>query len=411
MFRGFFNFNEVRSNMNPDGKIHSCVSCGLYKDVLSPKMAAFGDGEMGVLNVGEAPGETEDRRGKQWQGSAGRLLRRTYKDLGVDLFKDCVNINAINCRPTTESGSNRTPSPHEVSSCRHIVLNVINQTKPKVIIVLGKQALISLLGHRWKKDLGGIAKWRGWIVPDRDLNAWLCPVWHPSFVRRLDSREAESIWRQDLKHALAMVDAPFPSFSNDRDCVEIIDTPDKLLDHRGLVEIDYETTGLKPHAPGHRIVCASVCSSDNHVQVFMMPKAKSGRSRFLDLLHDTKSGKMAHNMKFEDTWSKVRLRCAVRHWAWDSMLAAHVLDNRPGITGLKFQTYVNFGVVDYDSEIAPYLRAKDGKSGNSQNKVLELIRSPEGRRKLMTYCGLDSLYGYRLSKLQMKTMQIDPSEL
>ena len=110
-------------------------------------------------------------------------------------------------------------------------------------------------------------------------------------------------------------------------------------------------------------------------------------------------------MKFEESWSRNRLKVSVDRWVWDSMLAAHLLDNRPGVTGLKFQTYVNFGVVDYSSEIDPFLTSTDQKGANATNRILELISSSGGREKLLKYCGLDSVYEYRLAMIQRKLIE------
>jgi len=82
------------------------------------------------------------------------------------------------------------------------------------------------------------------------------------------------------------------------------------------------------------------------------------------------------------------------------MQAAHIIDNRQGICGLKFQTYICFGVGDYSSEISPYLKGVDKKDANSLNTVLELCESKEGKKKLLTYCGFDTIYQYRLAILQ-----------
>jgi len=111
-------------------------------------------------------------------------------------------------------------------------------------------------------------------------------------------------------------------------------------------------------------------------------------------------------MKFEEIWSAEILGQPVQNWGFDSMLAAHILDNRTGISGLKFQTYVNFGIIDYDSDINQYLKAtRDG--ANSFNKVRELAETERGRKKLLTYCALDSLYEYRLATKQMNLIGID----
>ncbi len=348
---GFFTAKQTESKSRPDGKTYSCASCGLYKDVKTPKMEPYGEFEKKILVIGEAPGKTEDRRGHPWQGKAGRLLQNTFKnELNIDLFEDCLCMNAVNCRPE----DNRTPTNYEVDCCRKKVLEVIESYKPKLIILLGNSALYSVIGHRWKKGLDGIMKWRGWTIPDQDFNCWICPTFHPSFVLR-GEKEVKTVWVNDLKQAIGKVDESLPKYKEPNiETIEHLGVLKELILHH--ISIDYETTGIKPHAKGHRIVCVSIAINENHCYVFMMPKSRKNRQPFIDLLANP-DGKMAHNMKFEETWSVVRLRQSVRNWKWDSMQAAHILDNRPGVTGLKFQVYVRFGVVDYSSEVDSYLKA------------------------------------------------------
>jgi hypothetical protein len=121
---------------------------------------------------------------------------------------------------------------------------------------------------------------------------------------------------------------------------------------------------------------------------------------FLDI------GKIAANMKFEDTWENIVNGIEVKSWIWDTMQVGHVLDNRPGITGLKLQVYTYFGVIDYDSEISSFLEG-DKKNANSVNRIMELVNSPEMFHKLKIYCGMDSLFEYRLALIQMEQMGVD----
>ena len=217
-------------------------------------------------------------------------------------------------------------------------------------------------------------------------------------------REVETVWRNDLKQAIEKVDEELPKYEEPE--IEVIEDLNFLYIKPDLVAFDYEATGLKPHAKGHRIICASVAINENHCYVFMMPKSRSGRQPFVDLLSNPTIGKMSHNMKYEEQWSKVRLRQPVKNWVWDSMQAAHILDNRPGITSLKFQVYVRFGVVDYSSEISPYLKS-GSKDGNAINRIYELLEQPGGEEKLLTYCGWDAIWTYRLAMLQMNEMNYD----
>jgi hypothetical protein len=175
----------------------------------------------------------------------------------------------------------------------------------------------------------------------------------------------------------------------------------------GRVAFDFETDGLKPHAIGHRIICCAVADTVDHVWVFMIPQTRAERQPLVKLLANPNVGKCAHNMKFEQSWSVVRLNQPVENWLWDSMLAAHILDNRTGVTNLKFQAYVNFGIIDYASEIAPYL-AGDDTNANSFNTVSKLIATIDGQHKLLTYCGYDAIYEKRLAEQQMELIGVLP---
>ncbi len=415
MTEGFFTKKEVESKSRPDGKTYSCASCGLHRHCKSPRMKPYGKFKKGILNIGEAPGEVEDYTGRPWQGRTGKLLQRTYRKLGIDLFQDCLNINTVNCRPSDPIGHNRTPTNYEVECCRRSVVNVINTYKPKVIVLFGNQAVFSLIGHRWKKDLGGITKWRGWTIPDQDFQTWICPTFHPSYVERADkdgfNKTVEyTIWKQDLKQAIGLLEEGeyqgkkyllhlFPILKEPK--IEFI-TDLSILDKikSGEIAFDYETTGIKPQAEGHKIVCCSIADSPDHCYVFMMPKTREELKPFIRLLK-SKRGKIAQNMKYEHAWTKKLLHVTVRNWVWDTMIYTHVMDNRQSITGLKFQVYVQFGVVDYASDVSQYLESSDKETGsNSINNIDKLLKRAGGKKLLMTYCGYDSIYEYRLAEKQ-----------
>jgi uracil-DNA glycosylase family 4 len=405
MIKGFFTQKETGYQPRVKGRVLSCASCGLYKGVTTPKMKPFGNFKKEILCIGEAPGQVEDRKGIQWQGRTGTLLKNTLTELGIDLFEDCLNVNAVNCRPD----KNQTPTNFQIDCCRHVMVQgIIEEYQPKVIIPLGKAALYSILGNQPMKNFGGIMKWRGWTIPDRQFKAWICPTLHPSYIYREENNKAiQVIWKEDLQQAINKISKPLPRYN--KPDIEIIDDLNLLSNIKtDLIAFDYETTAIKPHANGHRIVCASVADTENHAYVFMMPEEREQQLPFLKMLRNRAIGKMAHNIKFEDNWTNVVLHTSINNWIWDSMIAAHILDNRTGITGLKFQTYVNFGIADYSSEVDSYLtNTVEDKGGNSQNRIEELIKTTEGQGKLLNYCALDSIYEYRLAQVQMKKIDYD----
>ncbi len=407
--KGFFEKEKTEIPYKSEKGYHSCASCGLYKYTMSPRMKPYGKFKKGIMVIGEGPGESEDKKGKPWQGKMGRMLQQKYKQLGINLFEDCVSLNAINCRPVDEKGNNRAPTEYEISCCRQKVLAAVKQYKPKVIILQGGAAISSLIGYKWKKDLGGIMKWRGWTIPDRDYNAWVCPTFHPSFVARQEEQnEVEVIWTKDLKQAIDKADDPFPNLKDEEECITITYDIENTLtalnkQATSLLAFDIETTGIKPYNKDvHKIVTISFCNDINRAYAIPFPEEKRHLRLLRKLLRNPQIEKIAANMKYEDTWMNVMHGIQVRPWKFDTMQAGHILDNRPGITGLKFQAYVQFGVLGYEEEVESYLKSKDS---NTPNRIMELTRDKESFWKLLLYNGYDSLLEYRLALKQMMEIE------
>jgi len=192
---------------------------------------------------------------------------------------------------------------------------------------------------------------------------------------------------------------PFPVYKEPK--VHFTDDLSFLKDIKEETAFDLEATGLKPHAVGHRIVCCAVAVSVDECYVFRIPKSRKEREPFIEYLADDSIKKIAHNMKYEIAWCKEKLGVDVQGLVHDTMIMAHILDNREGITSLAFQTYIHFGIVDFKDETQPYLSA-DKKNANSINRIMELMELPGGSAKLMGRCADDAVFELRLKKLQDK---------
>ena len=399
--QGFFNKKETESIAATGGKVHSCASCGLYKHCRSPKMKPSGNFKKDIMIIGNAPDEKDDEQGSHWTGKKGRLLKRELKKLGIDLFEDCLSLNAVNCLP-----NNKRPERDEIAHCRSVIVwKALKKYQPKVVLLLGQDAVTSVIGQQWS-GRDDLPTWRGFCIPDQDLKTWVCPTFAPEYLLRIEKPgQYLTVWRQDLERALNLIEKPLPRIGKVDiqlmdDCKFLEDIPSVLS------SFDYETTGIKPHMKGHRIVCVSISTGPNHAYVFEAPKTKAGWQPFRKWLHNRQIPKMAHNMKFEHTWSKNILKVHVRGWEWDSMIAAHIIDNRKGITGLKFQTYARLGVPDYSTEVERYLKSVDDEHGaNSKNRIVEAMKNRSSRENIMEYCGYDSVYQYRLALMQMEELE------
>lgn len=398
---GFFSKKQFEVAID---KKFTCITCGLFKFCESPKMHPVGEFKKGIMNIGEFPSSMDDENGELFTSKNGRILKREYAKHGIDLFEDCININALRCYPGDKEQTS-VRKTNSINACRKFVLEAIEKYKPKIIVLLGDYALTSVIGHRWKKDLGSIRKWRGFTIPDQDFKAWICPVLSLSTIANGDM-EVDTIFGQDMTRIASLLREPVLTFTEPVvEYIEDLSVFDTIK--HGTIVFDYETTGLKPHAKGHRILCASVADSINHAWVFLLPKEKSKRAPFIRLLQNGGVGKVAHNMKFEDNWTNVRLHTAVHWWAFDTQLAAHVIDNREGITGLKFQTYVRLGIVDYDSEVHPYLESPKGAGANALNTLKEYMQTPENAQRVLKYCAWDSVNSYRIMEQQLNEMNMD----
>ena len=407
---GFIDLDKYKTSERVS-KIALCGKCKLNKGCIFPNMLPTGDGEKGILIVAEAPGKQEDKRNIQLIGKAGKTLRKVLKVKDIDLDIDCRKINSVNCRPP----KNRNPTAAEIKCCRPNVWKEIESFKPKVIILLGTVAIESVIGHMWKKNLGGVTKWRGWTIPDRELKAWICPTYHPSYLNYENNPVLKKIFKKDIETALSMRNYDLPVFEDEKKQVKIIKGSWEIIkalheiirNEPELISYDYETTGLKPHAKGHEIVTCSISVSPDEAIAFPVWGSNKVKSLLRDILRNPNIKKIAANLKFEETWNRNKLRIKSSGWVWDTMIAAHVLDNRRSITSLKFQTYIRYGVADYDSHLNSHLEANSDEEGaNALNDIHKIDMDD-----LLLYNGLDSLFEHRLALDQMKEFGIiDPME-
>lgn len=183
--------------------------------------------------------------------------------------------------------------------------------------------------------------------------------------------------------------------------IEVIEDLEVLRTIKNAFAWDIETNSIKGHSKESKIISVAICDSEERVFVFLMPQKRSLRLPLVELLENPNIGKYAHNLKFEHSWIECKLGITVQGWKLDTMLMSHCEDNRQGITSLKFQTLVNFGMFDYSSEIEPYLKAKEEKKANSINRIEELISTESGKAKLLKYNALDAYYTFMLAKKQM----------
>ncbi|GMQ95435.1 MAG: type-4 uracil-DNA glycosylase [Patescibacteria group bacterium] len=115
--------------------IRQC-SCTLREEATQ---AVPGDGsaEAEIMFIGEAPGKKEDIEGKPFVGAAGKFLGEMLREIGL-AREDVYITNVVKYRPP----GNRDPLPEEVEACRGWLEEQVALIDPKLIVLLGRHALL-----------------------------------------------------------------------------------------------------------------------------------------------------------------------------------------------------------------------------------------------------------------------------
>ena len=175
--------------MNPDtleliaDEVRGCPLCDLAR---TRKNAVPGEGQLSarIMFVGEAPGKNEDSKGRPFVGAAGKLLDSALEKAGIPRSEVFIT-NIVKCRPP----DNRVPKGDEISACRPYLDRQISVIRPKVVCILGRTALSSLLGE------ASITSRRGTFVQKNGIKYFL--TIHPAAA--IYNRQLVSVLENDLK--------------------------------------------------------------------------------------------------------------------------------------------------------------------------------------------------------------------
>ncbi|MCL2344541.1 MAG: uracil-DNA glycosylase [Desulfobulbus sp.] len=120
--------------------VAACRLCPLCQQ-RQQAVLGVGDRQPDWLFIGEGPGAEEDARGEPFVGQAGKLLDNMLAALDIARGNRVYIGNAVKCRPP----GNRTPEAAEIAACRPWLERQIALLQPKIIVLLGKTAVHSVL--------------------------------------------------------------------------------------------------------------------------------------------------------------------------------------------------------------------------------------------------------------------------
>jgi uracil-DNA glycosylase family 4 len=394
-----------------------CLPCGLNEQVAHGKFEVAGEGRKGILILVESPTKDETATGKDFQGEFYFFLDRKLKSMGISLKKDCWRVHVMRCKKKGKKGNEYSRS--EIDYCSPYLLGQIEKLKPKVILSFGATALNVLLTKEFSDT--SIGRWHGIPIPyttEKKHRCWLLPTFVPIFKEENKNDIYMPIIEKEIgmisklhQRELPPVLIPYVRHLLDKD--EILNMLERAKTAK-YVSVDYETTGLKPENELMKLVTISLTLGfkepsddvydDDGVETYSFPLM------FKDIFNDSDLHKIAnkcvevidnpnklliaHNAKFEQRWTQAFFGTTFQKGkTYCTQIMSHLIDERPKYSGLKFQTYINFGIPDYSKSILQYLVSDGG--GNSLNKI-EDAPLPE----LLEYNGKDTYYTYMLWKVQ-----------
>ncbi|MHB1205899.1 MAG: UdgX family uracil-DNA binding protein [Rhodospirillaceae bacterium] len=179
-----------------------CRACPLWKNATQ---TVFGAGSVRaeMVLVGEQPGDKEDQEGHPFVGPAGGILRKALHEAGIDPAEVYIT-NAVKHFKFERRGKRRIhekPNGGEVRACQPWFKREMELIEPKVVVLLGATAGLSVLGKTTP-----IAKNRGKAIPLAEGGDAFVTV-HPSYLLRIPDKESKAqAYRdfvRDLKRAAA----------------------------------------------------------------------------------------------------------------------------------------------------------------------------------------------------------------
>lgn len=384
-----------------------CDKCNSHTFCKTSCMDYVGCGKERILLLGEFPSKTDDADGFPLTGKAEKLLKKKIKFLDYDLYNDFWISNAVKC--ATKNG--KAPSDSVIKHCYNELEAEIKELKPTAILAFGTVAIKALFHGRGKTSSANTLS--GNMIPLPEFDCWLFPLF-PMYqiTKRNPDENLISIFDRELKSALRKCRSlpPLPKFNMHKmihhleNPVEIGVLIDDIIDNDRRSAVDFETSGVTPFVQGHRTFTVAITLENYLTYTFPIdyPNAwsKVDHEYVKDCLKDYLEGsnpKIAHNSQYEATWTKQVIGVYPNNFDWCTMVTQHLVDNRSGITGLKHQAFVRYGIGNYDKDMESYIKSVPGTNFNRMHKApLPLM---------LLYNGMDSyltMHLYHDEKKELK---------
>jgi DNA polymerase len=166
-----------------------CQKCeGLNVKGVTEGSPGFGNLNSKIMIVGQSLCRKCMESQIPFTGGSGRLLDQAFNIANMKK-SDVFITNVVHCH----TPDNRKSLPHEIANCSPFLLEEMQIINPKVIIPLGQDAIISILGmDAWPTSVGKRVISSSHIV---------YPMYHPSYIMKC-GRKAISEYSSALARIL-----------------------------------------------------------------------------------------------------------------------------------------------------------------------------------------------------------------
>ena len=156
-------------------KDHDDLGCPMER---INRVDGVGPSPCDIMLIGEAPGKTEDRKGKPFMGKSGSELTYLYLAECANIGREHIYItNLVKCRTNEKD---RDPTEREVEACSHLLRQEVIEVQPRFIGTIGRFATQWVLGGSMKME-----KVHGFgykvISQKCNMERKIMPLYHPAY--------------------------------------------------------------------------------------------------------------------------------------------------------------------------------------------------------------------------------------
>lgn len=370
-----------------------------------------------IIIIGEAPGAEEEKEGRPFVGSSGKLLNDCLLKAGINR-DDCYITNVIKVRPPHNKLDRLGELGFVIEDFLAELFHEIREVNPNIIIALGNTPLRALTKQE------SISKWRGSILSTE--YGKVIPAFHPAACIRQWS------WVYILTHDLrrAKKESEFPEIRrkertyiinpNFEDIIKYLD----LMKDSPFITVDFETymySGL--------IRCLGIGNSTTEAMsipflkemkpIWSIEEEKAIWLKLAEVLINPKTTVIAQNAQFEllQFYPYLKDKLTI---GFDTM-RAHALVYPEFPHGLDFLTSIYTDMEYYKDE--GKISTEKGRDFNTLQtyNCKDIVATHESALKLMDelreldltefYFSYDNPLMHLLLKMQMKGVRIDVKKL